>query len=134
MCQLCAGVCAKPEDSISPHSLCGSLSVNVYLQCASHLTMEGKVQQHVCIEFCFRLGKTGAEMYKMLQAAFGQSCLSQSKIFEWYFHFKSGHQSFEDDPRPGRPSTSHTEETMAHVLEIIRTDQHLSERLQRKLQ
>jgi len=96
--------------------------------------MEGKVQQHVCIEFCFRLGKTGAEMYKMLQAAFGQSCLSQSKIFEWYFHFKSGHQSFEDDPRPGRPSTSHTEETMAHVLEIIRTDQHLSERLQRKLQ
>ena len=28
--------------------------------------MEEKVQQHVCIDFCFRLGKTGAETYKML--------------------------------------------------------------------
>jgi len=80
-------------------------------QCASHL----KVQQRVCIDFCFRLGKTGAEMYKMLQAAFGESCLSRSKTFEWYSHFKSERQSFEDDPHPGRPSTSHTEETVAHV-------------------
>jgi len=66
-CQLCAIVWAKPEVSISPHLLCGSLSMNVYPQCASHLMMEG--QQCVCIDFCFRLGKTGAEMYKMLQAA-----------------------------------------------------------------
>ena len=47
--QLCASECAKPEDGISLHSLCGNLSVNVYLQCASHLTMEGKMQQRVCI-------------------------------------------------------------------------------------
>ena len=46
--------------------------------------MEEKVQQRVCIDFCFRLGKTGAETYEMLQAAFGESCLSQSKTFEWY--------------------------------------------------
>jgi len=39
-------------------------------QCASHFTMEEKVQRHVCIDFCFHLGKTGAEMYEMLQAAF----------------------------------------------------------------
>jgi len=39
----------------------------------------------------------------MLQAAFGESCLSRSKTFEWYSHFKSGRRSFEDDPCPGRP-------------------------------
>jgi hypothetical protein len=50
--------------------------------------MEEKVQQHVCIDFCFRLGKTGAETYEMLQAAFGGSCLSRSKTFEWYSHSK----------------------------------------------
>jgi hypothetical protein len=44
--------------------------------------MEEKVQQRVCINFCFRLGKTGAETYEMLQAAFGESCLSRSKTFE----------------------------------------------------
>jgi hypothetical protein len=84
--------------------------------------MEEKVQQRVCIDFCFCVGKTGVETYKMLQAAFGESCLSRSKTFEWYFHFKSGRRSFEDDPRPGRPPTSHTEETMACVQEIIRAD------------
>ena len=81
--------------------------------------MEEKVQQRVCIDFCFRLGKTGAETYEMLQEAFGETCLSRSKTFEWYSRFKSGRRSFEDDPRPGRPSTSHTEETVARVREII---------------
>ena len=133
--QLCASVCAKPEVGISLHSMCGSLSVNVNLQCASHLTMEGKVQQRVCIDFCFRLGINGAETYKMLQAAFGESCPSWSKTFEWYSRFKSGRRSFEDDPHPGRPSTSHTEETVARVREIIRADQvWLSQRLQKKLE
>ena len=93
------------------------------------------MQQRVCIDFCFFLGKTGAEMYEMLQAAFGESCLSQSKTFEWYSCFKSGRPSFEDDPRPSRPSTSHTEETVACMREIIaQTDVCLSERLNRKLE
>jgi len=87
--------------------------------------MEEKVQQRVCINFCFRLRKTGAETYEMLQAAFVESCLSQSKTFEWYSRFKSGRRSFEDDPLPCRPSTSHTEETMARVREIIRADRRL---------
>jgi len=100
--------------------------MNVYLQCASHLTMEEKVQQHVYIDFCFRLGKTGAEMYEMLQAAFKEPCLSWSKTFEWYSRFKSGRRSFENDPRPGRPSTSHTEDTVARVREIIRADRRLT--------
>jgi len=90
--------------------------------------MEGQVQQHVCIDFCFRLGKTGAETYEMLQAAFGESCLSRSKTFECYSRFKSGRQSFEDDPRPCRSSTSHTNETMARVREIIRADRRLTVR------
>jgi len=88
--------------------------------------MEEKVQQRVCINSCFRLGKTGAETYEMLQAAFGESCLSQLKTFEWYSRFKNGRRSFEDDPRPGRPSTSHTEETVARVQEIIRVDWRLT--------
>jgi len=88
--------------------------------------MEEKVQQHVCIDFCFRLGKTGAEMYEILQAPFGESCLSRLKTFEWYSHFKSGCRSFEDDPHPGRPSTTHTEETVACVREIIHADRRLT--------
>jgi len=95
-------------------------------QCASHSTMEEKVQQRLCIDFCFCLGKTGAETYEMLQAAFRESCLSRSKTFKLYSHFKSGCRSFEENPHPGRPSTSHTEETMARVREIICADRHLT--------
>ena len=84
------------------------------------------MQQGVCIDFCFRLGKTGAETYEMLQAAFGESCLSRLKTSEWYSRFKSGRRSFEDDPRPGRPSTSHTEDSVARVREIIRADRRLT--------
>ena len=43
--------------------------------------MEERVQQHVCINFCFHLGNTGAETYEMLQAACGESCLSRSGIW-----------------------------------------------------
>ena len=62
----------------------------------------------------------------MLQAAFGESCLCRLKTFEWYSPFKSGHRSFEEDPCPDRPTTSHTKETVANVREIIRTDRHLT--------
>ena len=40
--------------------------------------------------------------------------------------FLRGRPSSEDDPRPGRPSTSHTEETVACVREIIRADRRLT--------
>ena len=33
---------------------------------------------------------------------------------------------FEDDPHPGRPSTSHTEETVARVREIIHADRRMT--------
>jgi len=70
--------------------------------------MEGKVQQRVCIDFCFCLGKTGAEMYEMLQAAFGESCLSRSKTL-------SGIPVSKVDTDPLKT-------TLACVREINRTD------------
>ena len=35
-------------------------------------------------------------------------------------------RSFEGDPHPSRPSTSHTEETVARVQEIIHADRRLA--------
>jgi hypothetical protein len=76
----------------------------------------------VCIDLCFRLGKTGDETYEILREAFGECYVSRSKSFGWYFHFKRGRRFFEDEPRPGRLSTYHTEEIVARVREIIRAD------------
>ena len=123
--QLCTSVCAKPEVGISPNSLCGGPWVNVY-NSVRRISHWRRKCSSVCIDFFFHLGKTGAETYEMLQAPFGESCLSLSKTFEWYSPFKSGRRSFEDDPCPGRPSTSHTEETVARVRKIIRADRRLT--------
>ena len=43
---------------------------------------DGEESSAACASICFRLGKTGAETYEMLQAAFGETCLSRSKTFE----------------------------------------------------
>ncbi|BFZ05333.1 hypothetical protein BsWGS_08372 [Bradybaena similaris] len=52
--------------------------------------MDVNIQQDVCTDFCFHLGKTGSETFEMLQSALGESCLSGSKTFEWYSYFKVG--------------------------------------------
>jgi histone-lysine N-methyltransferase SETMAR len=57
----------------------------------------------------------------MLQEAFGDNTMSQSKTFLWYIRFKDGRTSV-DDKRSGRPSTSTTPENIAKVREAILAD------------
>jgi hypothetical protein len=40
--------------------------------------------QCVCIKFCVKLGKNGAETFEMLNAAFGDECLSHAHTFVWF--------------------------------------------------
>ena len=99
MWKLCTSVCAKPEVGISPHSVCGGPWVNVY-NSVRRISRWRRKCSSVCIDFCFHLGKTGAETYKMLQAAFRESCLSRSKTFEWYSRFKGWTPILSKRPQP----------------------------------
>jgi len=58
----------------------------------------------------------------MLQKAFGNNAMSQSKTFLWYKHFKDGRTSVNDDELSGRPSTSTTPENIAKAHEAILAD------------
>jgi hypothetical protein len=58
----------------------------------------------------------------MLQEAFGDNAMNQSKTFVWYKRFKDGRSSVDDDERSGRPSTSTTPENVANVREAILAD------------
>jgi hypothetical protein len=75
-------------------------------------------EQHICIKFCQKLGKTATETYEMLQA-FRETVLSRSKTFEWYSRFKNGCTSIKDDPHTGWPSTVKTNDTVDHVNAVI---------------
>jgi hypothetical protein len=85
-------------------------------------------EQHVCIKFWQKLGKTATKTYEMLQQAFGETALSQSNIFEWYSRFKNGRTSIDDDPHPGRPLTARTNKTVDCVNAVIRGNRRLTTR------
>ena len=42
--------------------------------------MSEEQEQYVCIKFCVKLGRNGAETFEMLRTAFGEQCLSRARI------------------------------------------------------
>ena len=55
------------------------------------------LEERYAIKFHFKLGKNAAEMYGMLQTAFGASCMNRASVFEWHKRFKEGRESVKDD-------------------------------------
>jgi hypothetical protein len=58
-------------------------------------------KQKICIKFCFILKKTAAETHRMLQEAFGDNAMSQSKTLLWYKCFKDRQTSVDNDECSG---------------------------------
>jgi hypothetical protein len=42
--------------------------------------IDGKIEQHVCIKFCMKLGKSSIKTLDMLREAFGEHSLSQTVV------------------------------------------------------
>jgi len=45
------------------------------------------MEQKANIKFCFKLGKTFTETFKLLKKVYGDDCLSRTRVFEWYKRF-----------------------------------------------
>jgi len=69
-----------------------------------------------------RLGKTESETFEMLKQAFGVSCMSRSRTFEWFGRFKNGRTSTANDDRSGRPSTTTTPSKVEQVRAAVNQD------------
>ncbi|KAJ8946884.1 hypothetical protein NQ318_008240 [Aromia moschata] len=82
-----------------------------------------QMEQRVNFKFLVQMRKTFIEAYAMLKEVYGNECLSRTQVFEW---FKEGRETTEDDPCPGRPSTSITDENIENSGKIIREDRRLS--------
>ena len=79
-------------------------------------------KQRVCIKFCVRLGKTGSETFEMLKQAFGDSCMSNGRTFEWFGHFKNGRTLTANDDRSGQPSMATTPSKVEQEREAVNQD------------
>ncbi|UYV66214.1 hypothetical protein LAZ67_4000801 [Cordylochernes scorpioides] len=84
--------------------------------------------QRICIKFFVKNGFKGAEIFRMLQTAYGDAVMSRRRVFEWYKRFKEGREETADNERSGRPSTSTTPEKVDNVLELVREDRRITVR------
>jgi hypothetical protein len=41
-------------------------------------------EQRICIKFCFKIGKTAAETYELLQQAYGEDAMGRTHVFHWF--------------------------------------------------
>ena len=55
-------------------------------------------------------GVKPVEIHRHMLAQYGQSTMSQQKVYEWVERFKSGRTRVTDEARSGRPSTSCTQD------------------------
>lgn len=74
----------------------------------------------------FLLGLTTTEIHHELIDAYRYGCVSFSTVAQWVRRFASGRESFEDNPRSGRPVTAISQENIRAVEELINDDPHFS--------
>jgi transposase len=78
-----------------------------------------KEEMRGVIRSLFAEGVKPVEIIRLMQAQYGDNCLSRSKIYEWTDHFKKGRTSVCDEERSGRPSASRTENNIQTVERIV---------------
>ena len=66
-------------------------------------------------------GVTAANTVTMPREAFKEAS-SQARVYEWFFWFKRGDMSLEDQLRSGRPSTSRTDKNIQKIRDAIMFD------------
>ena len=79
---------------------------------------EDTLEERYAIKFCFKLGKNARETYRILQTAFGPSCMNRASVLEWHKRFKEGRKSVRDDDRSGRSKEVNTPELIGQRLRV----------------
>ena len=62
----------------------------------------------------------------MLTKAYGESAMSKTRVYEQYKRFQDDREDVEDDERPGRLSTSTTDENVEKVKEMGINDRRIT--------
>lgn len=75
-----------------------------------------------------KIGKSVTETFEMLKIAFREETMCRTQTYEWWKRFREVRTSVDDDPRSGRPSTSKTDDNVAKVREVFRTNRRLTVR------
>ena len=90
------------------------------------MSTELRKEQHHVIRYCFRRGMSVKNTFNEMKGVYKDDCLDRSSIGRWFKSFSGGRESAESPAKPGRPSTSTTDELIGTVAAVVRGDRHLS--------
>ena len=85
---------------------------------------EDTLEERYAIKFCFKLGKMPQK--RILQTAFGPSCMYRASVFEWHKRFKEGRDSVRDDERHGKSKEVRTPELIGQIKNFMDKDRRVS--------
>jgi hypothetical protein len=83
-------------------------------------------EQRVFWKFCCKLGKNIAEIFQLLNQAYGEDCRSRTHCYEWFKNFKEGRMSVGEIPRHEKLSTSKNNYHVENIHAVIRGNRHLT--------
>ncbi|BFZ03435.1 hypothetical protein BsWGS_06474 [Bradybaena similaris] len=81
-----------------------------------------KVNQRAVIQFLSFEGCQAVDIHRRMKAAYGDKCLSRTRVMEWVRMFKDGRELTADLARPGQAHIVATEEAIAVLDKAVLTD------------
>lgn len=88
--------------------------------------VHSSVAQRIIIKFLTNEGVKPSEILTRLKAQFGDSTLSQNRVYTWAREFKGGRERVENESHDRRPRTSLTDDNTRTVRELIERDRRLT--------
>ncbi len=74
------------------------------------------------VRFLWSKGQNPTEIHREIIEGYGENAMSRPMISKWCSMFNNGRDYVEDEPRAGRPRTSHTAANVKRVNELILED------------
>jgi len=91
--------------------------------------MDGRNEQRVAINFCFKAGLSVTETLVLVQKAYGNEDLNRSNVLRWYSRFWDGRELVEDDESGGCPKSTWTEVNIAALTDLVKNDLQIASRM-----
>ena len=77
-------------------------------------------EQRIVTRFLWSDGVKPSEIYRRMKVQYGDSCLSQARVYEWVERFQNGRQNISEEHQRGRPASVATETLKQQIKQRIR--------------
>jgi hypothetical protein len=77
-------------------------------------------------EICVKLQKWPNETSEVLKTVYDESNMSKSNVFKWHESFRGGREDVNDVEKQRAPVTKRTDENVAKIRELVRSDRRLT--------